>query len=421
VEAKDSETGAKGGAGAVYFLMLLLQFVQVAEYAVLPGAFYTIREDLGMTHIEGGIAGALIFVGIGAGSLLAGALFPRFGELWTVSCALALTVLGGALCASAPNAYALYASRFLCGLSHGPWCVFLPLWVDKYSPEGWKSLWMALYKCMTPAANLAGYAFVSLWVYRLKGSWRLAYAVIAGAFALLALIFVMLPARLRRTGITDDGLTVAGLGQYSAFWVLNVLTVCAQYCATGITFYAQTFFVYWGAGEENVVFYYVIIGTGVVFGSIAGGFVDDCCGGASRLSSMRVVFVLTLLSMAVGCWMLHDSWIRGPMELSHLNRVATLVFTTLLLFSSAIPSLVRLILGSVPESSKHQASSMHCFLNESTALIFGPLVPAFFIQHEGYPEAWLSIFAPAMCSPLILGVLMLCTRASKEDTLIPAL
>lgn len=143
----------------IFFLVTLLVNM---DHGSVPAATSQIAGDLSFTKVEIGAVGSLVFVGLTAGSSVAGICFHKFNPKWIISLFTLLTGLFLILFPlSQGNRAFVYLARLMTGFCQVFVVVYFPVWVDIFSPEKWRTLWLTFLQLAVPLGVIMGYSLTA--------------------------------------------------------------------------------------------------------------------------------------------------------------------------------------------------------------------------------------------------------------------
>jgi len=144
---------------------------------------------MGCSNIGFGALGAMVYLGLTTGSLVAAKLFQNSKNikpiLITCMAANCVTLVTFGL---APNFYIALLLRLLTGFFQIFVMIYTPVWADAFGSEREKSIWMSLFQTCAPLGICIGFAIVS--VLNQRGTWEWAF-YIQGILCLPGIVGIM--------------------------------------------------------------------------------------------------------------------------------------------------------------------------------------------------------------------------------------
>jgi MFS family permease len=176
------------GVGGVTFLAGLLFGY---DQGVISGALPLLKEDLGLSTLEGEIITSWVTLGALFGALIAGGTADRIGRRWT-AVAAGILFAGGALIEKvSPGAALLTVGRVVTGVGVGFASVVAPLYAAEMSPKWLRGRFVSTYQLAITVgiflAYLADDALTS------SDRWRLMFALAVIPGVALAIGFLVMP------------------------------------------------------------------------------------------------------------------------------------------------------------------------------------------------------------------------------------
>ena len=101
-----------------------------------------------------------------------GSLLQRYQAKWLVLVGLTVDVLSIAVLAYTQDATICILSRFVLGLAQAYLIMFLPVWIDEFSPEENSTTWMSIAQAGVPMGIMIGYLISGFLAANTTWSWR---------------------------------------------------------------------------------------------------------------------------------------------------------------------------------------------------------------------------------------------------------
>ncbi len=163
-------------AGSYLFkFFLFANLCQYLEAGAVPAMLLILSKDFGFGHGQEGLLGGVVYLAISFGGPFAGYLLHRYDQKTVIGTALILNSLFTLLWAMTPVRYsfskALFIGlRFLMGVAQCSLCVFLPLWINEFSPSHRRTSWMGYLQASAPLGVMMGYILASTIMISSRGS-----------------------------------------------------------------------------------------------------------------------------------------------------------------------------------------------------------------------------------------------------------
>jgi len=137
-----------------------LAFVQVVtnfDGGAVPASLLQIQSTFGLSQVQTGLIGSLVYEGIALGSLCVGPLLQHVSPLRCTQITLILNTSATLFFGLAASTPMLLCFRFLIGFLQAVPAVYFPVWVDEFAPTESATVWMAAIQGTAPFGILIGY------------------------------------------------------------------------------------------------------------------------------------------------------------------------------------------------------------------------------------------------------------------------
>lgn len=150
----------------VFICALVCNTVVNFDHGILPASLISIREELNLTDFFLGVLGSIIFLGLTAGSLVAGYLFTNYSCKKLLIFSLTFDIIGASLFALAGNQkQLLISSRIISGFFQVFIIVFFPVWIDHFAGRKRSTLWLTYLQVTVPFGIFLGYSCTGVFNY----------------------------------------------------------------------------------------------------------------------------------------------------------------------------------------------------------------------------------------------------------------
>ena len=141
-----SEVGQKESAAYLLKYFLLANFLQYLEAGAVPALLVSLSRDFDMDHGQQGILGGAVYLALSIGGPFAAYFLKYYNHRRVIGIAVIFNTLCTLLWALTPVQYSFstilfIALRFVMGLGQCFLCVFLPLWINDFSPSYKRTQW----------------------------------------------------------------------------------------------------------------------------------------------------------------------------------------------------------------------------------------------------------------------------------------
>ena len=158
VAAMRAEEAAKPKQRWMFVAFCLLEIVANFDAGLLPAVEMHMSREYDLARTQAGLLGSLVYYGMVVGTPIAGyCLTNTVNQNVVVILGAVLNTISIMLFALAPTQHFLYVGRFLMGASQGGIFVYAPVWVDEFSPESRRALWMATLQGSVVLGIVLGY------------------------------------------------------------------------------------------------------------------------------------------------------------------------------------------------------------------------------------------------------------------------
>eukprot|EP00747_Dinoflagellata_sp_TGD_P084236 gnl/TRDRNA2_/TRDRNA2_162429_c1_seq1.p1 gnl/TRDRNA2_/TRDRNA2_162429_c1~~gnl/TRDRNA2_/TRDRNA2_162429_c1_seq1.p1 ORF type:complete len:638 (-),score=97.73 gnl/TRDRNA2_/TRDRNA2_162429_c1_seq1:201-2018(-) len=455
-----------GGTAAV--LVLLSKGCPTAPTALGHNATLYVQDPHYpcLSEADKGILGAVPYIGLCFGCPLAGQLFARMSEKKVLLGFLMGNVAATFVFAVVLNKYYLWSAKFVVGLTQSAISIYAPVWVSKFAPPAYKTLWYGLMQSSTAMGNLIGYAvcgyLVDLGVY-----YQRAFQI--QAVWLLLTCCALLPIDSKRINVSaqsdppaldggsnesspsklvgpdkgiqsleqaslsilslwdapEEGHAVDGVKGANmlvqltalsrhAIFVSTVLTLCSLYfVVTAVQYWATQFFTIEfriANGAEITTYFLFISGTAPILGVIVGSSIVDRAGGYDTPQQMaHALFLTNVWSVAAsvaGVLAVAVDVMKkddpASMSLS-FNRLLFLVWVMLFFGGAIVPAGTGIGMAAVPESLRATASSWSMLLYNVFGFSLGAYLPGHIAEVSNIRHAMHIVFLWALSASVALA------------------
>ncbi|KAG8348975.1 putative major facilitator superfamily sugar transporter [Trypanosoma vivax] len=145
------------GNMVMFSLLKVIGSYDSGAFSAAVGAENGIAHEWKLGTLEQGMLSASVFLGCIFGCPLAGYLYSRYSAKSVLVRSLLLHTLFTLCLASLTLYWIAILSRFLIGVTLSFIFIYVPIWVDEFSPRECQSLWMASHNAGVPIGVLVGY------------------------------------------------------------------------------------------------------------------------------------------------------------------------------------------------------------------------------------------------------------------------
>ena len=161
------------------------------DTGVISGALLFINESWNLADTEQGILVSSVLIGAVIGAATNGVLADIFGRKKIIMATAVIFVLGSIMCAFAPNALVLIASRIFVGFAVGIVNFVVPLYLSEISPKHLRGTLVSLYQWAITAGILFSYFINAVFAHAVYNwRWMLFAGVVPGLILFIGMYFM---------------------------------------------------------------------------------------------------------------------------------------------------------------------------------------------------------------------------------------
>ena len=192
---KLSTNKSRRAVNIIFVSLFVLQIMVNFDNGAVPALLADIKAEFKITSFEEGLIAGLQYVGLTGMSPLSGMILQsKWKKQYVLGTAVILNALSIFLLPLAPPdaTWLILLSRMFVGISQATYLVFAPVWVDEFSPENKKSLWLSLCQAGIPLGIMVGYG-VSGALRNQNLSWKIPFYLQGGALLPFGLALFFIP------------------------------------------------------------------------------------------------------------------------------------------------------------------------------------------------------------------------------------
>jgi len=375
-----------------------------------------------LSEADKGILGAAPYIGLCFGCPIAGELVRRVSEKKVVLVSLAGNVVATFIFALCLDKYYLWSAKFLVGLTQSAISIYAPVWVSKFAPARFKTLWYGLMQSSTAIGNLFGYA-VCGYLVELGVFYQRAFQI--QAVWLLATCFALAPLPARRLNVsahpehmhlplfesdvdagkkqskgveaaewksesTSDEKGMSMVAQVLALsrrpiYVSTVIALCGLYfTVSAVQYWASHFFIseFRRSSSEVTTLFIFVAGTAPTLGCVVGSAVVDWSGGYETPQQMsRALLLTTTWAFIAAMAGLVAGFVEPAPDLPGAARrfysVVGCLYVLLFFGGAMLPAVTGISMAAVPENLRKSASSWSMLLYNVFGFSLGAYLPGY--------------------------------------------
>ncbi|CRG99371.1 sugar transporter, putative [Plasmodium relictum] len=138
-------------------LMICISILCNYDHGAIPVTLEEIQKDFPLSYIEQSLLGSLVYFGLIIGTIIASVLFELLSAKLLVTISIILLSISLYIFSHANCIAFMYISRFVNGLCQAIPVVYLPVWVDQFSPDEKATQWMSYIQLASIGGTVFGY------------------------------------------------------------------------------------------------------------------------------------------------------------------------------------------------------------------------------------------------------------------------
>ena len=186
---------AKRAIRVLFMCLFFLQIMVNFDNGAVPALLSDIKNEFHISPFEEGLVAGLQYVGLTGMSPISGMILQsKWKKQYILGTVVMLNGCAILLLPVAPGnaTWLVLLSRLLVGISQATYLVFAPVWVDEFSPNNKKALWMSLCQAGIPLGIMVGYGVSG--AMRSQGlSWKVPFFFQGGTLLPFGLALFMVP------------------------------------------------------------------------------------------------------------------------------------------------------------------------------------------------------------------------------------
>ena len=174
-----------------FIIIIILTITVSCDQGILSSTTTEMKKDYGMTDIELGGFGSMVFLGTAIGCIFSFTLINKYDRKYLLIITIFLDILAVFFVTQTSNILLLYIFRVFSGFSSSFLSIYAPVWSDQFGIYSKKSLMLSLIHISSVLGYMLGYA-LGAWL-----GWALSiYLQVALLFIEIMIILFFLPKQL---------------------------------------------------------------------------------------------------------------------------------------------------------------------------------------------------------------------------------
>lgn len=146
----------------LFCLFMLTSLFLNFDHGTIPAAIEELKLDLDINETKIGTLGALVYMGTAAGALFLSVIINKINRKKMVALSFFLSGIFIYTFILVKKIWYLYVNRFCVGFTQSLISIYIPIWIDQYSPLKYKTIFMAIFAISAAFGLIVGYEFTVL-------------------------------------------------------------------------------------------------------------------------------------------------------------------------------------------------------------------------------------------------------------------
>ncbi|KAF7457861.1 putative sugar transporter [Cryptosporidium felis] len=142
---------------ATFIVTIFVSMILCMDHGFVSCNLEFIEKSFGVGYAQSSFIGSMVYMGFLIGCLLTGLFLPVLKSKFLYIGSLICVIFSGLYSSKALTITEIYASRFFSGFFQAFSIVYLPLWVEKYSPRSSTTIWLAYQQLFSMIGVFLGY------------------------------------------------------------------------------------------------------------------------------------------------------------------------------------------------------------------------------------------------------------------------
>ncbi|SBT87814.1 major facilitator superfamily domain-containing protein, putative [Plasmodium malariae] len=157
IEGINKKTSSENILIVTLTLMICISVLCNYDHGAIPVTLEEIQKDFPLSYIEQSLLGSLVYFGLIIGTIIASVLFELLSAKLLVTISIILLSISLYIFSHANCVLFMYISRFVNGLCQAIPVVYIPVWVDEFSPDKKATQWMSYIQLASIGGTVFGY------------------------------------------------------------------------------------------------------------------------------------------------------------------------------------------------------------------------------------------------------------------------
>lgn len=146
----------------LFWVLMITSLFLNTDHGTIPAAIEEIENDLHIKKTLVGTFGSLVYMGTAVGAMFLSFFINKINRKYMIAISF---FLSGILIFSftlANSLWFLFINRFLVGFAQALISIYIPVWIDQYSPNKFKTIFMAVFNISSAVGVMLGYLLTML-------------------------------------------------------------------------------------------------------------------------------------------------------------------------------------------------------------------------------------------------------------------
>jgi hypothetical protein len=146
----------------LFWVLMITSLFLNTDHGTIPAAIEEIEKDLKIDKTLVGTFGSLVYMGTAVGAMFLSFFINKINRKYMVAISFCLSGILIFSFTLAKSLWFLFVNRFLVGFSQSLISIYIPVWIDQYSPIKFKTIFMAVFNISSAVGVMLGYLLTML-------------------------------------------------------------------------------------------------------------------------------------------------------------------------------------------------------------------------------------------------------------------
>ncbi|KAL7067087.1 major facilitator superfamily protein [Cryptosporidium serpentis] len=173
----------------VFSWMLLTQTLRNYDTGALPVLLGVITEEFGLQNVQLGLLGAVPYIAAMFMAFIVNSPLQVSSQKWIITVSLIFLSVGLALMLASTSSALLFISRFIIGAMQAPLSIYMPVWIDEFTPPNKLTAWMGVSQITMIVGVAMGY-LITGFTKGFHNGWRYSLVVPCVSLFMLSICLI---------------------------------------------------------------------------------------------------------------------------------------------------------------------------------------------------------------------------------------